>query len=258
MATATGAPWRDLPERYGPWQTVYERFARWEADGTWAKLLKHVQVRDDAVAGWSGPSPSTPRSTLPTSAPGPRPVPGLADYQGPPRRRRPGPPAIHRAHARQRQRRHRLRPGPRQHPHPARRYGPTSHDTGAGVGRLRPSQAVPCDRDKVRLARRSLPGWNRPGSSDPVAPRTRRVIICQTGSSRHSRRHCTKAVPAPVLVLRSPKCPTDQPSGGRCARCHAASKSSGPISMATYCGSRRSNGTLNSQSSTLVLTAPPS
>ncbi|MFF5372973.1 transposase [Streptomyces sp. NPDC013187] len=24
----TGAPWRDLPERYGPWQTVYERFAR--------------------------------------------------------------------------------------------------------------------------------------------------------------------------------------------------------------------------------------
>lgn len=45
----TGAPWRDLPERYGPWQTVYERFARWERDGTWARLLEHVQVRDDAV-----------------------------------------------------------------------------------------------------------------------------------------------------------------------------------------------------------------
>ncbi|NED09608.1 IS5/IS1182 family transposase, partial [Streptomyces sp. SID6648] len=27
----------------------YERFARWEADGTWAKLLEYVQVRDDAV-----------------------------------------------------------------------------------------------------------------------------------------------------------------------------------------------------------------
>lgn len=39
----TGAPWRDLPERYGPWQTVYERFARWEADGTWARLLEQVQ-----------------------------------------------------------------------------------------------------------------------------------------------------------------------------------------------------------------------
>ena len=45
----TGAPWRDLPERFGPWQTVYERFARWEADGTWARLLEQVQVRDDSV-----------------------------------------------------------------------------------------------------------------------------------------------------------------------------------------------------------------
>ncbi|MFC7639454.1 IS5 family transposase [Streptomyces thermogriseus] len=45
----TGAPWRDLPERYGPWQTVYERFARWEADGTWARLLEQIQVRDDCV-----------------------------------------------------------------------------------------------------------------------------------------------------------------------------------------------------------------
>ncbi|MFG2337750.1 IS5 family transposase [Streptomyces yangpuensis] len=45
----TGAPWRDPPERYGPRQTVYERFARWEADGTWAGLLEHAQLRDDAV-----------------------------------------------------------------------------------------------------------------------------------------------------------------------------------------------------------------
>ncbi|WP_406367448.1 transposase [Streptomyces sp. NBC_00645] len=42
-------PLRDLPERYGPWQTVYERFARWEADGSWAKLLEHVQVHDDSL-----------------------------------------------------------------------------------------------------------------------------------------------------------------------------------------------------------------
>lgn len=45
----TGAPWRDLPERFGSWQTVYERFARWEADGTWGRLLEEVPVRDDSV-----------------------------------------------------------------------------------------------------------------------------------------------------------------------------------------------------------------
>src|SRR5947209_11255542 len=38
----TGAPWRDIPERYGPWQTVYDRFNRWRQDGTWAKILTRL------------------------------------------------------------------------------------------------------------------------------------------------------------------------------------------------------------------------
>jgi transposase len=38
----TGAPWRDIPERYGPWRTVYSRFRRWRRDGTWAKVLTHL------------------------------------------------------------------------------------------------------------------------------------------------------------------------------------------------------------------------
>jgi transposase len=46
---STGAAWRDLPERYGPWKTVYERFRRWSADGTWNRLLAHVQQHSDAV-----------------------------------------------------------------------------------------------------------------------------------------------------------------------------------------------------------------
>lgn len=46
---STGAAWRDLPERYGPWKTVYERFRRWSADGTWDRLLAHVQQHSDAV-----------------------------------------------------------------------------------------------------------------------------------------------------------------------------------------------------------------
>ncbi|WP_155522487.1 transposase, partial [Serratia microhaemolytica] len=25
----SGAPWRDLPERYGNWKTIYNRFNRW-------------------------------------------------------------------------------------------------------------------------------------------------------------------------------------------------------------------------------------
>jgi transposase len=27
----TGAPWQDLPERYGPWKTTHERLRRWTA-----------------------------------------------------------------------------------------------------------------------------------------------------------------------------------------------------------------------------------
>jgi len=45
----TGAPWRDLPERYGPWRTVYACFVRWQRDGTWDRLLAHVQTKSDAV-----------------------------------------------------------------------------------------------------------------------------------------------------------------------------------------------------------------
>lgn len=44
----TGAPWRDLPERYGPWQTVATRFYRWQRCGLWAHILAEVQRRADA------------------------------------------------------------------------------------------------------------------------------------------------------------------------------------------------------------------
>lgn len=35
----TGAPWRDLPERYGPCKTVYHRFNAWRKDGTWSRIV---------------------------------------------------------------------------------------------------------------------------------------------------------------------------------------------------------------------------
>ena len=45
----TGVPWRDIPERYGPWKTCHERLRRWAADGTWDKILAHVQVHNDGA-----------------------------------------------------------------------------------------------------------------------------------------------------------------------------------------------------------------
>jgi transposase len=43
----SGAPWRDLPERYGPWQTAYHRFNQWSRDGTWDRILEALHVRLD-------------------------------------------------------------------------------------------------------------------------------------------------------------------------------------------------------------------
>jgi transposase len=35
----TGAPWRDLPERYGPYTTAYNRFNRWARRGVWGSVF---------------------------------------------------------------------------------------------------------------------------------------------------------------------------------------------------------------------------
>ena len=41
----TGAPWRDLPERYGNWSTVYERFRVWRRDGLFQKILDALEAQ---------------------------------------------------------------------------------------------------------------------------------------------------------------------------------------------------------------------
>lgn len=43
----SGAPWRDLPERFGPWQTVYDYYRNWRNDGTFDHILEALQVRLD-------------------------------------------------------------------------------------------------------------------------------------------------------------------------------------------------------------------
>ena len=38
----SGAPWRDLPERYGPRTTCYNRFVRWRKAGAWDRLMNAI------------------------------------------------------------------------------------------------------------------------------------------------------------------------------------------------------------------------
>ena len=45
----TGAPWRDLPERYGPVGTVSSRFYRWRQSGLWQRVLEALQAQADAA-----------------------------------------------------------------------------------------------------------------------------------------------------------------------------------------------------------------
>lgn len=42
----TGAPWRDLPERFGNWNSVWRRFDRWAFKGTWAIVFDVLQDPD--------------------------------------------------------------------------------------------------------------------------------------------------------------------------------------------------------------------
>jgi transposase len=45
---STGAPWRDLPERFGPFQSVHRYFSNWRRAGVFAAIVEALQVKLDA------------------------------------------------------------------------------------------------------------------------------------------------------------------------------------------------------------------
>lgn len=45
----TGAPWRDLPERFGNWNSVFQRFNRWCKTGVFQTIMEKLQDPDLGV-----------------------------------------------------------------------------------------------------------------------------------------------------------------------------------------------------------------
>jgi transposase len=77
-----GAPWRDVPERYGPWSTVYRLFATWQRRGVWALLVKLILALLDTEGrfDWTVSVDSTTiRAHQAAAGARKRPVPGEPD-----------------------------------------------------------------------------------------------------------------------------------------------------------------------------------
>jgi transposase len=47
--TRVGAPWRDVPERYGHWQSIYGLFRRWQREKVWALVWSTLLAWADAA-----------------------------------------------------------------------------------------------------------------------------------------------------------------------------------------------------------------
>lgn len=74
----TGAPWKDLPDRYPPYQTCHRRFQQWERAGVFPQILKvlaedlrergGVDVSECFIDGtFSGAKKGAPASAKPSA-----------------------------------------------------------------------------------------------------------------------------------------------------------------------------------------------
>jgi transposase len=60
----TGAPWRDLPDRYGPWRTVASRFYRWRKMGIFQRVLDALHQQADGQGQRNWPLHSSARTVI--------------------------------------------------------------------------------------------------------------------------------------------------------------------------------------------------
>ena len=61
----TGAPWCDLPERFGDWKNTHKRFSRWAESGVWGSLFKTLADDLDTEYAMIMQPSSEPTSTAP-------------------------------------------------------------------------------------------------------------------------------------------------------------------------------------------------
>ena len=62
----TGAPWKDIPQRYPPYQTCHRRFQAWRKDGTFERVLTALAMdHKERGASMSG----KPSLTAPAQGP---------------------------------------------------------------------------------------------------------------------------------------------------------------------------------------------
>ncbi|MCP5093910.1 MAG: IS5 family transposase [Gammaproteobacteria bacterium] len=45
----TGAPWRDLPGRFGKWKTIFNRFNNWAKAEKWQRLFEQLGLSEDEI-----------------------------------------------------------------------------------------------------------------------------------------------------------------------------------------------------------------
>jgi transposase len=87
----TGAPWRDLPERFGPWNSVWRRFDRWARTGVWRQVFAALQDPDlewlilDSTIIRAHPHAAGAKKKAPAAAGRPSKHSGAAEAAGGPR-----------------------------------------------------------------------------------------------------------------------------------------------------------------------------